>query len=94
MYACVYVGHGMCGHVCVCALCVCECVYTCTSICAWEMEVGWASWEGRGWGHLQTQYVSLDSLQAGSITFNQSLRGFMSLNGREAGSLGNRELGP
>ena len=93
MHACVW---GM-AYValCVCVyVCVCVCVYTCTGICGWEMEVGWAFWEGRDWGHLQTQYVSLDSLQAGSITCNQSLRGFMSLNGREAGSVGNTELGP
>ena len=88
---CMRVGGMACVAMCVC---VYVCAYTCTGVCAWEMEEGWAFWEGRGWGHLQTQYVSLDSLQAGSITCNQSLRGSTSLNGREAGSVGNTELGP
>ena len=50
--------------------------------------------DGGGVGLLGGQGLWAPALQAGSITFNQSLRGFMSLNGREAGSLGNRELGP
>lgn len=36
----------VCAGMCVCVLCAC--VSTCMGIRACEMEVGWASWEGRG----------------------------------------------
>ena len=92
MHACMW-GMASVG-MCVCVPCVCVSVYTHAQAYVhgrWR----WGGPPGRaGAGGTCKLNMSPLTLQAGSITFNQSLRGFMSLNGREAGSLGNRELGP